>query len=108
MTAIPTRPEHITAEWLTAFLAERHPDVLVEAIEVLGSTQGAATRLRVRPTYAPGRDGGLPPVLFVKTSLTRRMLVADPHMYVTEVKFYEQIHPTVQLRDAGGLRVGAR
>ncbi len=96
MTAIPTRPEHITAEWLTAFLAERRPDVFVEAIEVLGSTQGAATRLRVKPTYAPGRDGGLPPVLFIKTSLTRRMLVADPHMYVTEVRFYEQIHPTVK------------
>lgn len=96
MTAIPTRPEHITAGWLTECLAERRPDVLVEEIEVLGSTQGAATRLRVKPTYAPGRDGGLPPVLFIKTSLTRRMLVADPHMYVTEVKFYEEVHPTVQ------------
>jgi aminoglycoside phosphotransferase (APT) family kinase protein len=96
MTAIPARPEHITAEWLTAFLGQRHPGVVIEELEILGSTQGAATRLRVRPTYAPGRDGGLPPVLFIKTSLTREMWVADPHMYVTEVKFYEQIHPTVR------------
>jgi hypothetical protein len=95
MTTIPSRPEHISAEWLTEFLAPRHPGVVVEALEILDSTQGAATRLRVKPTYAPGRDGGLPPVLFVKTSLTRLMLVADPHMYVTEVKFYEQIHPTL-------------
>ncbi len=96
MTSIPTRPEHITANWLTQFLAPRHPGVRVEALEVLDSTQGAATRLRVRPTYAAGRDGGLPPVLFIKTSLTRRMLVADPHMYVTEVNFYDQVHPTVK------------
>ena len=95
MTPVPTRPEHITAEWLTELLAVRRPGVVVESLDVLASTQGAATRLRLEATYAPGRDGGLPPILFVKTSLTRRMLVADPHMYVTEVKFYEQIHPTV-------------
>jgi aminoglycoside phosphotransferase (APT) family kinase protein len=96
MTTIPTRPEHITAAWLSDFLAARRPEVVVESIEILGSTQGAATRLRVKPTFAPGRDGGLPPVLFIKTSLTRRMLVSDPHMYVTEVRFYDEIHPTVQ------------
>ena len=96
MTAVPVRPEHITAEWLTELLDLRRPGVVVESIEILGSTQGAATRLRIKPTYAPGRDGGLPPVLFVKTSLTRRMLVADPHMYVTEVRFYERIHPTLR------------
>jgi aminoglycoside phosphotransferase (APT) family kinase protein len=93
MSRIPTRTEHVTAEWLTAFLAPRHPGVLVEDLEILGSTQGAATRLRLRPRYAEGRDGGLPPVLFLKTSLTRRMLVSDPHMYVTEVRFYERIRP---------------
>jgi aminoglycoside phosphotransferase (APT) family kinase protein len=95
MPMIPTRPEHITAEWLTEFLAPQRPDVLITSIEVLASTQGAATRLRVKPTYAAGRDAGLPPLLFIKTALTSRMLVADPHMYVTEVKFYEEIRPTV-------------
>ncbi|HSS10979.1 MAG TPA: phosphotransferase [Acidimicrobiales bacterium] len=67
--------------------------MLVEDLEILGSTQGAATRLRLRPRYAEGRDAGLPPVLFLKTSLTRRMLLSDPHMYVTEVRFYERIRP---------------
>jgi hypothetical protein len=88
---VPTTREDITPEWLTALLATRHPDVLVNDIEILGSTQGAATRLRLKPTYAPAHDAGLPPVLFVKTSLTRRMLVSDPHMYVTEVRFYEHL-----------------
>jgi aminoglycoside phosphotransferase (APT) family kinase protein len=96
MTTIPTQPEHVTADWLTEFLAVRWPDVVVESIEIVESTQGAATRLRIKPTYAPGRDCGLPGLLFVKTALTRRMLVADPHMYVTEVKFYERIQPTVR------------
>jgi aminoglycoside phosphotransferase (APT) family kinase protein len=93
VTSVPTCPEDVTADWLTSFLAPRNPGVQVDDIAVLGSSQGAATRLRVRPRYAPGRDAGLPPVLFLKTSLTRRMLVADPHMYDTEVRFYEHLRP---------------
>jgi hypothetical protein len=58
--------------------------VVVDSLEIIDSSQGAATRLRVKPRYRPGHDAGLPPILFIKTSLTRRMLVADPHMYVTE------------------------
>jgi aminoglycoside phosphotransferase (APT) family kinase protein len=92
---VPSRPDDVTAEWLTAFLAPRNPGVVVEDIQILDSTQGAATRLRVQPTYAAGHDGGLPPVLFLKTALTRRMLVSDPHMYVTEVRFYDEIRPNL-------------
>ena len=69
---VPSRPDDVTAEWLTAFLAPRNPGVVVEDIQILDSTQGAATRLRVQPTYAAGHDGELPPVLFIKTALTRR------------------------------------
>jgi hypothetical protein len=93
VATVPVRPEDVTPEWLTQFLAPSNPGVLVEDIEIIDSTQGAATRLRVRPRYAPGHDGGLPEVLFLKTSLTRQMFVADPHMYVTEVLFYERIRP---------------
>jgi aminoglycoside phosphotransferase (APT) family kinase protein len=92
---VPRSREDLTPEWLTAFLQTRHPDVVVEGLDVLGSTQGAATRIRLKPAYAPGRDAGLPPVLFIKTSLTRRMLVSDPHMYVTEVKFYEHLRDSL-------------
>jgi aminoglycoside phosphotransferase (APT) family kinase protein len=88
---IPTRIEHITAEWLTSFLAARHPGVVVDDLEIMQRTQGAATRLRLRARYS--RPAGLPEVLFLKTSLTRRMVVADPHMYLTEVRFYERIRP---------------
>jgi aminoglycoside phosphotransferase (APT) family kinase protein len=83
---IPSRIEHVTAEWLTEFLGVR-----VDHLEILQQTQGAATRLRLRVHY--GQPVGLPDVLFLKTSLTRRMLVADPHMYLTEVRFYERIRP---------------
>jgi aminoglycoside phosphotransferase (APT) family kinase protein len=86
---IPTRIEHVTAEWLTAFLTASHAGVEVTNLEILDHTQGAATRLRLRVRYAEGHDAGLPEVLFLKTSLTRRMLVSDPHMYLTEVRFYE-------------------
>ncbi len=92
---IPTRPEDITADWLTAFLEPHHPGVVVDHLRIDESTQGAATRLRVTPLYAPGCDAGLPPRLFIKTALTRRMLVADPHMYVTEFRFYDEIRPAL-------------
>jgi aminoglycoside phosphotransferase (APT) family kinase protein len=92
---IPSRPDDVTASWLTAFLAPHYPGLVVEGLEIVDSTQGAATRLRLRPRYAEGRDCGLPPVLFLKTSLTRRMLVSDPHMYMTEVRFYERVHPAL-------------
>jgi len=58
--AIPTRLEHVTPEWLTAFLGTRHPGVQVEALEVLDHTQGAATRMRIRVQYAEGARAGLP------------------------------------------------
>jgi aminoglycoside phosphotransferase (APT) family kinase protein len=94
---VPTRLEHLTPDWLSTFLGTRTPNVEVEGLEVLERTQGAATRLRVRVRYAPGADGGLPEVLFIKTSLTRQMLVADPHMYATEVYFYDRIRPGLEL-----------
>jgi aminoglycoside phosphotransferase (APT) family kinase protein len=94
---VPTRPEDLTPQWLSAFLGTRTPGVQVEHLEVLDRTQGAATRLRVRVRYAPGADCGLPAILFIKTSLTRRMLVADPHMYLTEVYFYDRIRPGIDV-----------
>jgi aminoglycoside phosphotransferase (APT) family kinase protein len=92
---VPTKLEHITPEWLNAFLGSRTPAVQVDDLEILDRTQGAATRLRVRVRYADGADGGLPEVLFIKTSLTRQMLVADTHMYLTEVYFYDRIRPKI-------------
>lgn len=94
---VPTRPEDVTPEWLTAFLTTRHPGVKVEGFDVLQRTQGAATRLRLRLRYADGARAGLPEVLFLKTSLTRAMFVADPHMYLTEVLFYDRIRPGLDL-----------
>ena len=51
---VPTRLEHITPDWLSAFLGTRTRDVQVEELQVLDRTQGAATRLRVRVRYASG------------------------------------------------------
>jgi hypothetical protein len=58
VATVPVRPEDVTPEWLTQFLAPSNPGVLVEDIEIIDSTQGAATRLRVRPRYAPGHASG--------------------------------------------------
>lgn len=98
---VPARTEHITPAWLTAILAQRYPEVSVNELDILQTTQGAATRLRIAPHYAPGGDGGLPMTLFVKSCLTKRMLVADPHMYITEVRFFDEIRYSVNCETPG-------
>lgn len=93
----PSRVEEITPELLTAVLGERHPGVEVSDVRVLATSQhgdghaSTADRLVVGLDYAPGRDGGLPSRMMVKTFLGR------PHapaiMYRTEVRFYRDIRP---------------
>jgi hypothetical protein len=56
---------------VNALLAVHHPGVTVTAVDVLDETEGSASRLRLRLTYAPGADGGLPATMFLKRNLAR-------------------------------------
>ena len=93
----PSTLDEITPALLTAVLAERRPGVEVSAVRVLATSQhgeghaSTADRVTLALDYAPGRDGGLPSQMLVKTFLER------PHapavMYRTEVRFYRDIRP---------------
>jgi aminoglycoside phosphotransferase (APT) family kinase protein len=116
----------VDADRLHALLRPRHPDVEVTGVRVLGAHDGSASRLRLAVDYAPGRDGGLPPTMFLKRNLPRFEFPAE--MYSTEVRLYRDLlssmaieHPavyaveadatelefTILMEDIGG-RPGAR
>ena len=81
----------LDAERLTSLLAVRHPDVEVAAVEVLGDSEGSASRLQLRLTYQPGADAGLPERLFLKRNLARFNFPTE--MYSTEVRMYRDVLP---------------
>lgn len=93
----PSTVDDITPELLTAVLAARRPGVEVSGVRVLATAQhgeghaSTADRVILALDYTPGRDGGLPSQMLVKTFLGR------PHapaiMYRTEVRFYRDIRP---------------
>ena len=93
----PSTVDEITPALLTAVLAEGRPGVEVSNVRVLATSEhgeghaSTADRVLLVLDYAPGRDGGLPSQMLVKTFLGR------PHapsvMYRTEVRFYRDIRP---------------
>jgi hypothetical protein len=97
----PSTVDEITPALLTAVLAEGHPGVEVSHVRVLATSEhgdghaSTADRILLALDYAPGRDGGLPSQMLVKTFL------GHPHapavMYRTEVRFYRDIRPELAI-----------
>jgi aminoglycoside phosphotransferase (APT) family kinase protein len=86
-------PRRLDPARLNTLLRERHPDVDVTGVEILDQTDGSASRLRLRLTYAPGHDAGLPENVFVKRNLTSFNFPSE--MYSTEVRVYRDVLPTI-------------
>lgn len=94
--ALPITPEGITPEWLQAALRWRHPGVVVQAVAVQDVILGTSTKIRVRPTYAPGADAGLPATLIVKGGFESH----SPSMkgtYLAEICAYRDVLPFVDM-----------
>jgi hypothetical protein len=95
MTRFPTTIEDLTPELLTSVLAERRPEVVVEGVDVIETSQcgdgfaSTADRVILGLDYAPGCDSGLPSRLLLKTMLKRSH--APDSMYRNEVRFYRDI-----------------
>jgi hypothetical protein len=97
----PKTVDDLTPALLTSVLAERHPDVAVENIRAIATSQcgdgfaSTADRVILGLDYAPGRSGGLPSRLLLKTML------AQPHapeaMYRNEVRFYRDVRPELAI-----------
>jgi len=94
---LPSTPEALTAEWLTAALGSRWPGCVVESARVSTVMTGTSTKIRVALGYnAAGRAHGLPPSLIVKGGF-------EPHsvhlgfMYASEMRFYRDLLPRLPM-----------
>ncbi|MBK5289785.1 MAG: phosphotransferase [Acidimicrobiia bacterium] len=101
----PSGPEDLTPALLTQVLAIRHPGVEVATVELASvkrcgeGVASTADRVVLDLTYVDGCDGGLPGRMVLKTMLV------SPHapgeMYETEVRFYNEIRPDLDIETPG-------
>jgi hypothetical protein len=94
-TVFPSQVEELTPAVLGAALAERHPGVVVDRVEVVAAKRcgdgvaSTADRLVLDLSYGPGTAVPPPGRLVLKTML------ASPHapatMYENEVRFYREL-----------------
>jgi hypothetical protein len=102
----PAGPHDLTPELLTRALAIRHPGVEVASVNLVSvkrcgeGVASTADRIVLDLTYVPGADGGLPNRMVLKTMLV------SPHapgeMYETEVRFYNEIRPQLDIETPQG------
>ena len=100
-TVFPSDVDELTPAILGAALAERHPGVVVEHVEVVAAKRcgegvaSTADRLVLDLSYRPGTAARLPRRLILKTML------ASPHapeaMYENEVRFYRELRDHVDI-----------
>jgi hypothetical protein len=101
MTRFPSSVDDLTPELITSALAERRPEVVVESIRVIGTSQcgegraSTADRVILDLDYASGCDAGLPSRLLLKTFLLQPH--APRSMYRNEVRFYRDIRHELEI-----------
>jgi hypothetical protein len=108
-TAVPRRPEDVTAAWLTRALCAQHPGAAVTGVEMREGSSGTSTRRRMHLTYnAVGRDAGLPEHLYVKTTttLTQRLILGLTDIIEVEGLVYERVLPLLDLEAPHGYHHG--
>jgi hypothetical protein len=95
----PRRVADVDAAWLTSILAEGTPGARVLDVEDRGGTSGTTDRRRLALSWnEAGVAAGLPAHLFIKAtspSAKNRTMVAALSMAIHEVKFYEQVRPSL-------------
>jgi hypothetical protein len=94
---LPLATDALTASWLGAALASRHPGTVVERARVVDVITGTSTKVRVAlEVNDAGRDHGLPATLIVKGGF-------EPHskhmgfMYASEMRFYRDLLPRLPM-----------
>jgi hypothetical protein len=97
--ATPRRAADAGAAWLTSVLARGTPGARVVEVEDRGGSSGTTDRRRLALTWNDaGVRAGLPSHVFVKAtspSAKNRAMVAALRMAIQEVRFYEQVRPTL-------------
>lgn len=97
----PTNIDDLTTETLTQVISSKYPSALVESFEILSTKHAGegvastADRIVLEVSYGPGAPHELPTRLILKTMLVGPH--APPEMYETEVRFYDEIQPDVDI-----------
>jgi len=99
----PTTVDEIDAEWLTAALAERHPGVVVESVEVRSRQNMTNSHALIGVTYADpdlAARSGAPDTAFCKMPPVdgRRAAIIATRMGPMEARFYRELAPSLDLR----------
>lgn len=99
MAYVPACAEEIDAAWLSEALADRHPGVRVESVEIADRAEVTNSHAWLRVRYAEGGVG--PESLFCKLlpiDPARRGAIAQTQMGLREAKFYDALAPKLALR----------
>jgi aminoglycoside/choline kinase family phosphotransferase len=85
---------------MTAALSDSFPGVEVQAMTMTKFIDGTAQKLRFALDYAPGRDAGAPPSLWVKGGFDTKG--ADQgEAFANEVRFFRDIAPLLNIERPG-------
>lgn len=94
---LPLVPEDVTADWLSAALARRHPGTRVESLEVSDILWGTGTKLMATARYnEAGRAHGLPERLCIKAGLAEHRELVK-FCYQTEARFFAELAPRLAM-----------
>jgi thiamine kinase-like enzyme len=97
---VPVSVADVTAEWLTAVLCADAPGAAVEAVEVVGGSDGSTSRRALRLRYNDaGRKAGLPERLFGKATptLQNRLICGLSGAMLCERDFYTILRPLLEI-----------
>jgi aminoglycoside phosphotransferase (APT) family kinase protein len=85
----------VTPARVRELLGPRGEGVEIATVDVVGESEGSASRLRLALTFRDGNDGGLPASMFLKRNLAE--FTFPPEMYLTECRFYRDLAPHLDL-----------
>jgi phosphotransferase family enzyme len=103
---MPTRPDHLTPEWLAACLQYRSPGVRIAERRFIGDHVSWASKFRVTVRYADeNAHGDLPDQFCIKASLDNPNRPDDgssepgpfDRLWVSEGRFYRDLAPTLDV-----------
>lgn len=98
-TKLPHTRDGIDAAWLTSMLANRHPGIVVEGMEVVQLFDSHTTKMRIRVRLNEiGRAAGIPENLCLKSNWSG--MFGEVDICAIEALFYETLAPHLQVPTA--------
>ncbi len=94
---LPTTLDGITADWLTAALRQRTPDVTVQAVKIVDVNRGTCSKIRLQLQVGErGKLAGIPDTVILKGGFEPHSQELW-HMHEREVRSYRDLFPQLPL-----------